>query len=61
MMTNVTERFLAMINSVESGEEGQGLVEYALIIALVSILLVGALGALSTGIGAQFTSIVTSM
>ncbi len=31
------------------GEEGQGLVEYSLIIALVSVALVGALTALATG------------
>jgi pilus assembly protein Flp/PilA len=61
MMTNVTERVLAMFNAADNGEEGQGLVEYALIIALVSILLVGALTALSTGIGNQFSTIVGSM
>ena len=41
-------------------EEGQDLVEYALIIALVSIALVGALGGLTTGIAGVFTTIVGS-
>ncbi len=37
-------------------EEGQGLVEYALIIALVAILLVGALMALKDGIAASLAN-----
>ena len=42
-------------------EEGQGLVEYALIIALVSILLIGALGTLEGGISGVFTSIAATL
>lgn len=38
-------------------EEGQGLVEYALIIALVSVLLVTALTAFKDEIAAVFTAI----
>ena len=42
MMSNVeqfvTERYLAMVNAVNNREEGQGLVEYALILVLVSIV-----------------------
>jgi len=41
-----------------ASDEGQTLVEYALIIALVSIVLVGALTALSGGIGGTFGDIV---
>ena len=39
-------------------EAGQTLVEYALIIALVSIALVVALGALATGIDGVFSDII---
>lgn len=39
-------------------EEGQTLVEYALIIALVSVALIGALSALAGGIGAVFSGVV---
>jgi pilus assembly protein Flp/PilA len=42
-------------------EEGQGLVEYALIIALVAILLIGALGVLRGGIGGVFTQIAAAL
>lgn len=42
-------------------EEGQGLVEYALIIALVSVVLVGALTALEGGIEGVFKTITTSL
>jgi pilus assembly protein Flp/PilA len=42
-------------------EEGQSLVEYALIIALVSIALVIGLTALAGGISGTFASIVASM
>jgi pilus assembly protein Flp/PilA len=38
-------------------EEGQDLVEYALIIALIAVALVGGLGNLATAIAAAFTSI----
>ena len=39
-------------------EEGQGMAEYALIIALVAIVLIGGLGVLSGGISGVFDSIV---
>ena len=42
-------------------EEGQGLVEYALIIALVAIALVVALTGLKDGITNTFTSITSNL
>lgn len=42
-------------------EDGQGMVEYALIIALVAIALVMALTALSGGLNTVFTSITKSL
>ena len=44
-----------------SSEEGQGLVEYALIIALVAVLLIAALGLLRGSISGVFTSISNGM
>jgi len=42
-------------------ENGQSLVEYALIIALVAVVLVAGLTALQGGIGTTFTNIVASL
>lgn len=49
-----------MVLRDEKHEEGQTLVEYALIIALVSILLVASLTALKGGIAGVFTDIVAA-
>jgi pilus assembly protein Flp/PilA len=43
------------------GERGQTLVEYALIIALVSVMLVAALVALQGGIAQAFNAIVSAL
>ncbi len=42
-------------------EEGQGLVEYALIIALVSIAVIGGLTALTGGLTSVFSSITGTL
>ena len=42
-------------------DEGQSLVEYALIIALVAIAMVAGLGTLAGGIGDTFDSIVAAL
>ncbi|RKD28853.1 pilus assembly protein [Thermohalobacter berrensis] len=42
-------------------ERGQGMVEYALIIALIAILLIGGLTALQGGIGDVFTRITNAL
>lgn len=46
-----------MIMNQLSEEEGQDLVEYALIIALIALALVGGLNGLATAIGTAFTNI----
>ncbi len=50
-------RFMKMMKD----EEGQGLVEYALIIVLVSVALVLALTALTGGISTAFSYAVSSI
>jgi Flp pilus assembly pilin Flp len=42
-------------------EEGQGLVEYSLILAFVSVLSIGALGLLSGGINKVFETVTTAL
>jgi pilus assembly protein Flp/PilA len=53
--------YLYLKNWLAEQEEGQDLVEYALIIALVSIALVAALGVLATDIKTTFASIGTTL
>ncbi len=50
-----------MVVRVRKEEDGQGLVEYGLIIALVAIALVVGLTALAGGIGKVFTTITGSL
>lgn len=38
-------------------EQGQGMAEYGLILALVALAVIGALGLLGNGIGNKFTAI----
>lgn len=49
------------IKRLWNNEEGQGLTEYALIIALVSVLLVGSLTALEVDIAAVFKKITDTI
>lgn len=50
MWNDLKNRVQGLMTALTVGEEGQGLVEYSLILALVSILAIGALGVLSGGI-----------
>jgi pilus assembly protein Flp/PilA len=43
-------RFVHRIKTLREDEEGQGLVEYALILVLVSIVAIGALTAIGTNV-----------
>ena len=49
------------LNSLRNKEEGQGLVEYALIISLVSVALIGALGLLNVGITGAFNAVIAAL
>lgn len=48
---------LQLVKRLFKEEEGQGLVEYALIIALVAILLITGLGLVKGGVDKVFTDI----
>jgi len=54
-------RLYLALQGLREREEGQTLVEYALILALVSVTAVAALQALSGGINGIFSSIVTDL
>lgn len=50
-----------MINWLKNEESGQGMVEYALIIAIVGVLLVGALALLRGGIEGTFGDAINNL
>ena len=52
---------LRALASVREREEGQALVEYALILALVSVVAIATLQALGTGIVGQLQQVVTAL
>jgi len=62
-MVELSQRYMAAfqvaLTRVRHREEGQTLVEYALIIALVSIALIAALGAMTTALNGVFTKITS--
>ena len=60
-MKDVVIQMLDTWAAFRESEEGQGLVEYALIIALVAILLVAALTLLSGQLSAVFSNISGSL
>ncbi|HEY8891447.1 MAG TPA: Flp family type IVb pilin [Clostridium sp.] len=49
------------VSSKVKNEEGQGMVEYALIIGLIAVIVVVALGPLGTAIAKKFTDITASL
>jgi len=52
---------LKILMAKMQNEEGQGLVEYALIIVLVSVALIGALGLLKGGISGAFSQAISAL
>ena len=61
-MQFLNELILRFINSITpTDEEGQTLVEYALIIALVSVTAIVALQAISGGVNGVFNSIASTL
>ncbi len=52
---------MAYARSITKREEGQALVEYALILALVSVVAVGALTAIGTGVDGTLSGIAADL
>ena len=55
------DMIMAYVQSVREREEGQALVEYALILVLVSVVSVGTLTILGTTISGVFTTITGNL
>jgi pilus assembly protein Flp/PilA len=56
-----SKEMLKILMAKMQNEEGQGLVEYALIIVLVSVALIGALGLLKGGISGAFSQAISAL
>ena len=54
-------RAMESLRTLRDEEEGQGLVEYALILALVSVLVVASLTSLREGIEGVFTDVINAL
>ena len=55
------EMIMAYVNSVREREEGQALVEYALILSIVSIGAIAALGLVTDGINDTLADVVAAL
>jgi Flp pilus assembly pilin Flp len=55
------EMIMTYINSVREREEGQALVEYALILSIVSIGAIAALGLVTDGINDTLADVVAAL
>lgn len=50
-----------LVNLMNSKKKGQGMVEYALLVSLIAIVVIGALVLLGPAIAAKFNDIVTNL
>jgi pilus assembly protein Flp/PilA len=61
----IIERTLAQVLTavygLKHGEKGQGMAEYGLILALVAVVVIGALTALGGGIGAKMNAVTAAL
>ncbi len=60
-MQKVQELYVRMLVALQSAQKGQGLVEYALIIVLVSIAAIVTLGLLGTEVTEVFSRITSTL
>ncbi len=55
------KRMVALLNNFTQDEQGQDLVEYALIVAAVALALITVVNNLAAGIASLYTSITTDL
>ncbi len=60
-MNNLLLKLYVMFQDLKDREEGQDLVEYALVVALIAFGATAGMGALSKGINNAFNSISTTL
>jgi pilus assembly protein Flp/PilA len=54
-------QLVAFVNSFRRNEEGQDLLEYALLVALIALIAIGAVGLAGVQVNAIFTAIATQL
>ena len=60
-MTAFTKFYLNLLNALTAQEEGQGMAEYGLIIALIAVVVIGVLTTMGTQIQAMFGTVATAL
>jgi pilus assembly protein Flp/PilA len=61
MMSSLFARLQSVVYRATYKDEGQGLTEYALILALIAVVAIAALHLLSNGVKSELTSVATSL
>jgi pilus assembly protein Flp/PilA len=57
----VVVKFIARLQALARGDEGQDLLEYALLVSLIALVAVLAIGATGTNVNAIFNSIAAAL
>ena len=60
-MNDMLLKLYVKFQDLKSSEEGQDLVEYALVVALIAFGATAGMGALATGINTAFTNVSTKL
>ncbi len=60
-MTNLYLKLFAKFQSLKNGEEGQDLVEYSLLVALIALVCISGVGYVATGVNTVFSNISGSL
>ena len=60
-MWNEVSRLVRLLNKLNAAEDGQGLVEYALILSLVSLATIVILGVLGADVGGVFSNLTSAL
>ena len=60
-MKNQLMKFSAILENLKSSEEGQDLIEYALVVALIAFAAITGMGYVATGINTAFNNIATKL
>jgi pilus assembly protein Flp/PilA len=61
MLINFMEMVRTFVAGLTKDENGQAMVEYGLILALVSVVALGTLALIGTNVGAAFTAVETAI